>query len=55
MVLHAHALQAMQVRLKSVSNEEHATFEVETVFAPIARMIAVGSLSNSTWYSLCMR
>jgi hypothetical protein len=34
MVLTAHALQAVQVRLKSVGNEEQFTPEVETVFIP---------------------
>jgi hypothetical protein len=34
MILTAHALQALQVRLKSVSNEGHFTFEAETVFRP---------------------
>jgi hypothetical protein len=31
MVFRAHALPAVQVRLKSVSNEGHFTVEVETV------------------------
>jgi hypothetical protein len=32
MVLPAHALQAVQVTLKSVNNEGHFTLEAETVF-----------------------
>jgi hypothetical protein len=34
MVLPADALQAVQVRLKSESNEGHFTLEVQTVFRP---------------------
>jgi hypothetical protein len=34
MAITAHALQAVQVRLKSVSNEGHFTFEAETVIRP---------------------
>jgi hypothetical protein len=34
MVLPAHALQPVRVRLKSVSNEGHFTLEAETVFRP---------------------
>jgi hypothetical protein len=31
MVLSAHALQAVQVRVKSLSNERHFTIQAETV------------------------
>jgi hypothetical protein len=34
MTLSAHALRAVKVRLKSVSNERHFTLEAETVFLP---------------------
>jgi hypothetical protein len=34
MVLSAHALRAVQVRLKSVSKEGHFTLEAEIVFRP---------------------
>jgi hypothetical protein len=34
MVLTAHALQAVLVRLKALSNKGHFTLEVETVFHP---------------------
>jgi hypothetical protein len=52
MVLTAHALQAVQVRLKSVNNAGHFTLEDETAFRPVSRRIAVGSLSKTTWYFL---
>jgi hypothetical protein len=55
MVLPAHALKAVKVTLKSVSIEEHITPEVQTVFRPYHPMIAVGSLSNTTWNSLLLR
>jgi hypothetical protein len=35
MVLPAHALQTLQVRLKSVSNEGHFSVEVQTVSRPL--------------------
>jgi hypothetical protein len=41
MVLPAHALLAVQARLKSVSNEGHFTLEAETVLHRISRRIAV--------------
>jgi hypothetical protein len=34
MLLPAHALQAEQLRMRSVSNEEHFTLEVKKVFHP---------------------
>jgi hypothetical protein len=34
MAICAHALQALQVRLKAVSNEEHFTPEDKTFFRP---------------------
>jgi hypothetical protein len=34
MILPAHVLQAVQVRLKAVKNGGHFTLEVETVFRP---------------------
>jgi hypothetical protein len=34
MLLPAHALQAEQLRMKSVGNEGHFMFEAETVFHP---------------------
>jgi hypothetical protein len=52
MVLGAHALQAVKCRLKAESNEGNITLQVETVFRPISPGIAVGSLSNTTSYSL---
>jgi hypothetical protein len=54
MVLRAHEEQAEQVRMKSVSNEGNFTLEVERVIVPISLRIAVGSLSNTTLYSLTM-
>jgi hypothetical protein len=33
-IILAHALQTLHVRLKSVSNKRHFTFEVERVFRP---------------------
>jgi hypothetical protein len=42
LTLPAHALQAEQVRLKSVGNEGHFTLEHETVFRRISPTIAVG-------------
>jgi hypothetical protein len=55
MVLPAHALQAVQITLKSVCNEGHLTPEVQSIFRPISSRIAVGSLSNTTCNSLCMQ
>jgi hypothetical protein len=34
MVVPAHALNALQLRLKSVTNEGHFSLEAETVFRP---------------------
>jgi hypothetical protein len=34
MVLHAYALQAVQLRVKSLSNEGHFTLQAETVSRP---------------------
>jgi hypothetical protein len=34
MVLTAHALQALEVRLRSVRNKGHFTVEAETLFRP---------------------
>jgi hypothetical protein len=55
MELQAHVLQALQLRLKSVSNKGHFTLEVERVFIHMYPRIAEGSLSNTTWYALRMR
>jgi hypothetical protein len=51
----AHARHAVQVRLKSVSNEGHFTLEEKQFFVHIFLRIAVGSLSNTISYSLHMR
>jgi hypothetical protein len=34
MELTAHAIEAVQVKFKSVGNEEHFALQVETVFRP---------------------
>jgi hypothetical protein len=34
MLLPAHSLQAVQVTLKSVNNEQHFIFEAATIFRP---------------------
>jgi hypothetical protein len=52
MVLPVHALQAVQLRFKSVSNEVHLTFEVKKFFVRISPKVAVGLLSNTTSYSV---
>jgi hypothetical protein len=49
--LPAHALQAVQVGLKSVGNEGHFILKAETV-RPISPLIAVGWLKYPTWRSL---
>jgi hypothetical protein len=54
MVLPGHVLPAVEVRLKTVSNEEHFTLEIEYFFGRISPRISVGSLSNTTWFSLRM-
>jgi hypothetical protein len=55
MVLLAHVLRALQVRLKAVCNEEHFTLEVQTLFHRNSPTIAVGSLINTRWFPLRMR
>jgi hypothetical protein len=55
MVHTAHALQAVQVRLNSVSNEVTFSLEAKELFAHISPKIALVLLSNETWYSLRMR
>jgi hypothetical protein len=54
MLLPAHAVQAVHLRVKSVSNEARFTLEVERDFRPIFPRIAEESLSSNTWYSLCI-
>jgi hypothetical protein len=52
MVLPAHALRAVQVRLKSVSNEGHFLLRTKQFFVRISSHIAVGWWKYSTWHSL---
>jgi hypothetical protein len=47
MVLSAHALESVQVRMKSVSNGWHFTLEFETLLVHISAGIGVGTLSNT--------
>jgi hypothetical protein len=54
MVHPAHEIQPVQFQLKSVFKEGHFNLEVEMLFRPISPMIEVGSLSNTTLYTLRM-
>jgi hypothetical protein len=55
MVLPVHTLQIGQLRLTSVSNEEHLTFEAKKFFVHISPKVEVGLLRNTTSYSMRMR
>jgi hypothetical protein len=55
MVLTAHVLQAVQVRLKYVTNEGNLTLEDETVYGPTSSRMAVVTLKYATEHYLSMR
>jgi hypothetical protein len=54
MVLPAYALPALEIGVKAVRNEGNLILDVDTVSHLISPRIAVGSLSNTTSYSLRM-
>jgi hypothetical protein len=54
-VLHTHAVQTVQVRLKLVSNEGTFLLRSKQFLIYISPRVAAGSLSNTTWYTLRMR
>jgi hypothetical protein len=47
MLFPAYALEAAQVRFKSVSNEGHFTLEDDTLFVLISPRIPLGSLTDT--------
>jgi hypothetical protein len=51
----SHAVKAVQVRVKALSNEGQYIMKSKQFSVRISPTIAVGPLSNTTWYSLRMR